>query len=155
MVIDEVEKVVKRDAEKKDPHLEVNRLVLLAFFGASEGVALKDGMVAVTDAAKVKIHADFKEKLTYDPKTVKDEADLVSKAADLLVDPEFTAKLMKHLSCGCEREMLEKLHFRLQEPVTATYPTKDQEKRYPAIKAGYAYSKTTCRGNWWLPSFPS
>ena len=31
----------------------------------------------------------------------------------------------------------------------------DQKKRWPAFKAGYAHSSTTCRGNWWLPSFPS
>ena len=91
--IGEIEKIVARDAAHKDPHLEMNRLILLAFFGASEGVAVKDGRVAVTDASKVKLHADFKEKLTFDPKTVKDEADLVAKLGDLAVDPEFASKL--------------------------------------------------------------
>jgi photosystem II stability/assembly factor-like uncharacterized protein len=91
--IGEVEKLVKRDAEAKDPHLAVNRLVLLAFFGTSEGVSLKDGKVVVADAAKVKIHPDFKDKPVYDAKTIKDEADLVARIAELAVDPDFTAKL--------------------------------------------------------------
>ncbi len=91
--IAEVEKTVKRDAEKKDPHLKINRLILLAFFGTSEGISFKDDKITVTDVAKIKLQADFKEKPTYDAKTIKDEADLIAKIAELAVDPEFTIKL--------------------------------------------------------------
>ncbi|MCJ7587221.1 MAG: hypothetical protein MUQ00_04880 [Candidatus Aminicenantes bacterium] len=91
--IAEVEKTVKRDAEKKDPHLKINRLILQAFFGTSEGISFKDDKIMVTDAAKIKLQADFNEKPTYDAKTIKDEADLIAKIAELAVDPEFTTKL--------------------------------------------------------------
>jgi photosystem II stability/assembly factor-like uncharacterized protein len=91
--IAEVEKTVKRDVENKDFPLKINRLVLAAFFGTSEGISFKDDKVTVSDAAKIKLHPDFKDLLTYDPKTVKDEAGLIAKIAELAADPGFTSTL--------------------------------------------------------------
>jgi len=91
--VDEIERTIKRDAEKKDDWKKVHPLVAQALFAESDGITFKDGAVQVTDAAKLKMNKDFAELITYDPKTVKDEKDMAAKLKDLLVDPEFTSKL--------------------------------------------------------------
>ncbi len=91
--IDEIEKIMKKDAEKPVPFGKINNLVALAFFAASPGIEFKDGGFKVTDPDKVKVGPDFAGLLTYDPKTVKDQKDLASRLADLTAYPDFTVKL--------------------------------------------------------------
>jgi len=88
----EFEKLLKTESERAALRKKVHDLVVLALFGASEGIEFKDGF-KVTDPAKLKVGADFVTLITYDPKTVKDEADLAARLAAQADAPDFLTRL--------------------------------------------------------------
>ncbi len=95
--IAEIERTMKREQENKDLYKKINRLVLYALFADSPGVEFKENVV-VHDSEKVSLNPAFRDLLTFDPKTVKDEKDLVAKMATLADDPEFLSKLKINLT---------------------------------------------------------
>jgi len=91
--IGQIDQTLKREAEKKDLYKKVNPLVLFAFFADCEGVQLKDGQLSVLSPEKLRMNFDFVDLVSYDPKKVKDEKDLINRIGELSQDPELTSKL--------------------------------------------------------------
>ncbi len=90
--VDEIEKIIKKEAEKPGLFRKVNNLVVLAFFAESPGIVFGEGF-KVADPAKLVLHKDFAGLLTFDPKGIKDVQDLAAKLSDLAAYPDFTVKL--------------------------------------------------------------
>jgi len=88
----EFEKLLKTESDRAALRKKVHDLVVLALFGASEGIEFKDGF-KVTDPAKLKVGPDFTSLVTYDAKTVKDERDLAARLAVLADKPDFLTML--------------------------------------------------------------
>ena len=91
--IDEIERTLKREEEKKDLPKKINLFILSTLFAGSEGVGITEQAVTVTDAEKVQINPKFEKLVTFDPEKIKDAIDLASRAGELVVDPTMRENL--------------------------------------------------------------
>jgi photosystem II stability/assembly factor-like uncharacterized protein len=87
--IDEIERTLQREKEKKDLPREINLFILTALFAGSEGVDITEQTVTVTDVERVQIDPIFEEQVVFDPEKVKDAKDLAQRAGDLVDDPNM------------------------------------------------------------------
>jgi photosystem II stability/assembly factor-like uncharacterized protein len=91
--IDEIERTLKREEEKKNLRKEINLFIFSAIFAGSEGIQIMEQAVEVTDPEKVQIGSDFKDLIEFDPEKIKDESDLAQRAGELVEDPGLAEKL--------------------------------------------------------------
>ncbi|MFQ6069443.1 MAG: hypothetical protein ACE5LC_02840 [Candidatus Aminicenantales bacterium] len=84
--IDEIERTLKRDEEKKALTADVNFYLLSLLFSGSEGIQVKDGKVIVTDTEKIKLHPGLESEIHFSPKKIKDVTDLANRAHELVND---------------------------------------------------------------------
>ena len=91
--IDEIEKTLKREEEKKDLYKDINRFVLILLFADSEGMEIKDDVFSVTGIEKIQINPALKSLVKFDPKKIKDEKELAEKANDFVKDKGLIEKL--------------------------------------------------------------
>ena len=97
--IDEIERTLKREEEKKNLPREINIFILSSLFSGSEGVNVADQAITVTDLEKVKINPTFAKLVTFDPEKIKDAKDLARRAGELTDD----RKLMENLGISLRR----------------------------------------------------
>ncbi len=90
--IGEADKTIKGEAAYLESARKLNNLVAIALLADSPGVEIKDA-VKVTALDKARINPAFKDLLTFDPKSVKDEKDLLARLDILVADPDLLARL--------------------------------------------------------------
>jgi photosystem II stability/assembly factor-like uncharacterized protein len=91
--IDEIERTIKRDEERKNLPKEINLFILSALFADSEGVVLTEQSVDVKDLEKVQINPKFEKLVSFDPEKVKDAKDLAQRAGELVGNPKLAENL--------------------------------------------------------------
>ncbi len=90
--IDEAEKTIQGGPAWIDSMRKLNAIVLIAFLADSPGVTVTD-TVKVTAPDQARINPAFKDLITYDPKSVKDEKDLLARLDALAADPDLLVRL--------------------------------------------------------------
>ncbi|MDD8030543.1 MAG: hypothetical protein PHQ25_00910 [Acidobacteriota bacterium] len=89
--VEETEKIVKKAQQGQQDQIRLNQLVLAAFLADSPGFDLTN--LKITDRKQVSIKEEFKDKLKYDEKYVRDEAYLLDHFKELTDDPALMVKL--------------------------------------------------------------
>lgn len=133
--IDEIERFLKREEERKGFYEDLNSSVLLFLFAGSEGIEFKDGIFTVTDIEKVHIHPAFKSLVKFDPEKIKDEKELAEKANDLVKDEGLVEKLGINLR-DFHREA-KKAHKDKKDIISKIEENQKKEEEYQTIKGSY------------------
>ncbi len=127
--IDEIERTLQREEERKELPKKINRFILTALFAGSEGVKITEKEVTVADAEKAKINPAFEKLIEFDPEKVKDPKDLAQRAGELVEDPKMAENLGIDLGRFIQ---VAKKEFKDQEDTMAT--AKAIEEQIPEIK---------------------
>jgi photosystem II stability/assembly factor-like uncharacterized protein len=90
--IDEAEKTIKGEAAYRESMKKLNGFVLLALLADSPGVETT-GAVKVIAADKARLSPAFKDLLTFDPKTIKDEKTFLAQLDVWAADPDVLGRL--------------------------------------------------------------
>jgi len=96
--INEIEKTLKREAEKKGLYKEINTLMLHLLFAGSEGIEITEDLFTVKDIEKVQIHTSLKSLVKFDPKKIKDEKELAQNVNKFAADEDLIEELGIDLS---------------------------------------------------------
>lgn len=91
--IDEIERTLKREEERKDLPKKINLFILSALFAGSAGVDITEQAVTVADPDKVQINPAFAKLVEFDPEKIKDGKDLARRAGELVNDRKLTENL--------------------------------------------------------------
>jgi photosystem II stability/assembly factor-like uncharacterized protein len=105
--IDEIERTLKRDEERKDLPKKINLFILTALFAGSEGIEITNQAVTVSDLDKVQLNPPFAKLVAFDPEKIKDAKDLAQRAGELVEDPKLTENLgisLKRFIQAAEKE---------------------------------------------------
>jgi photosystem II stability/assembly factor-like uncharacterized protein len=127
--IDEIEKTLKREGEKKEFIKKVNGFILAALFSGSEGIDITEQGIAVSDASKATINPAFENMVEFDEDKVKDVMDLVKKAGTMIENPKMADDLGINLRAFIQKA---KREFKDQEKTLTE--AKAIEKQIPELQ---------------------
>lgn len=91
--IDEIERTLEREEQKKGLHREINMFILKILFAGSEGVDITEQGVQVKDADKAQINPKMEKQVEFDKEKVADAKDLAERSGDLVDDSEMAENL--------------------------------------------------------------
>jgi len=89
--LEETEKILQKAEAEKAGRQQLNQLILSAFLLESPGFDLAS--FSIKDRQQVSLKKEFQENLTFEAKTIKDEAYLLDHLQELAQDPDLLVKL--------------------------------------------------------------